>query len=89
MNNARKRPSRKQLEKYVLAVLPPPPQVDIALENYGSLFLIRALSEAGMRWLEENVGGEDTQYWAGAIVCEPRFVADIAIGAQAFGLVVR
>lgn len=80
--------SREELEEFVLAILPPP-QIDIVLENHGSLFLIRGLSEAGRSWLAENVGGEETQYWGGAVVCEPRYVADIAIGAQDAGLAVR
>jgi len=80
--------SRKQLEDFVLAILPPP-QIDIRLENHGSLFLIRGLSEAGQAWLDENVGNDETQHWGGAIVCEPRYVADIAIGAQKAGLVIR
>lgn len=89
MDNVKKpEPFREQLEEFLLAVLPPP-QIDIALENHGSLFLIRGLSEAGRSWLDENVGGEETQYWCGAVVCEPRYVADIAIGAQHAGLVVR
>jgi hypothetical protein len=81
-------PSRQQLEDFVLAILPPS-QVDIVLENHGSLFLIRGLSDAGKNWLAENVDNEEAQYWCGAVVCEVRYVADIALGAEKFGLVVR
>jgi hypothetical protein len=62
---------------------------DICFDNHGSIFLIRGLSEAGKYWIDENVGDEETQHWAGAIVCEPRYVADIARGAVEAGLVVR
>jgi hypothetical protein len=62
---------------------------DICFEDHGSIFLIRGLSEVGKAWLDKNVGDEDTQHWAGAIVCEPRYVADVARGAVEAGLVVR
>lgn len=66
-----------------------PPPVDLLFENYGSIFLIRGVSEFGQAWLDENIGNEETQYFAGAVVCEPRYVPDIAIGAVKDALVTR
>ena len=80
--------TRKQLESFVLACLPEP-AVDIQIENHGSIFLIQGTSGRGQAWLDENVGNKETQYWGNAVVCEPRYVADVAYGAVEAGLVVR
>lgn len=67
--------------------LQPPP--DICIENHGSIFLLRPISSAGQSWLQENVIGDTTLLFANAVVCEPRFVADIVFGARTEGLVAR
>jgi len=67
--------------------LQPPP--DILVENHNSVFLLRPISPAGRTWLQENVIGEETQLFGNAVVCEPRYVADIVFGARGQGLVVR
>jgi hypothetical protein len=59
---------------------------DIAFENHGSIVLIRGLSEAGQAWLDENVGDDETQFFGGAVVCEPRYVEAIYLGAHSDGL---
>jgi hypothetical protein len=61
---------------------------DIAFENHGSIVLIRALSEAGQAWLDENVGDDETQYFGNAIAAEPRFCSAIMNGAERDGLVI-
>jgi hypothetical protein len=63
--------------------------VDLLFENHFSLFLIRPVSPAGQTWLDENVGDENTLMFGGAVVCEPRFVEAIFLGAQAAGLEVQ
>jgi hypothetical protein len=65
------------------------PSSDLVFENHFSLFLIRPNSQAGQDWLDENVGDSETQTWGGAIVCEPRYVESILLGATADGLVCR
>jgi len=67
--------------------LQPPP--DISVENHGSIFLLRPVSSAGQSWLRDNVIGEETQIFGNAVVCEPRYVIDIVLGARAEGVVVR
>jgi hypothetical protein len=62
---------------------------DIAFENHGSIVVIRGLSEAGQAWLDETVGGDETQYFGNAIVAEPRYVEAVAQGAIEAGLAVR
>ncbi len=61
---------------------------DLIFENHGSLFLIRPISTTGKQWLDENVGDENTLTFGGAVVCEPRYVEAIFLGAQSDGLAV-
>src|SRR6266478_1207848 len=61
---------------------------DLVFENHFSVFLIRPVSPAGQSWLDENVGDENTLTFGGAVVCEPRYVEAIVLGAQSDGLVV-
>jgi len=63
--------------------------LDLFFENHGSVCLIRAVSEIGQQWLDENVGDENTLMFGDAIVCEPRYVEAIFHGAQSDGLTVR
>ena len=67
--------------------LQPPP--DILVENHGSLFLLRPTSSVGQAWLKENVICNETQIFGDAVVCEPRYVMDIVLGARGEGIVVR
>jgi hypothetical protein len=65
------------------------PPADILVENHGSVFLLRPVSPVGQAWLQENVVGEESQHFGNAVVCEPRYVANIVFGARGQGLVVR
>jgi hypothetical protein len=65
------------------------PAVDLRFENHFSLFLIRPCSETGQRWLDDNVGNEETLIFAGAVVCEGRYVESILRGAIEAGLAVQ
>jgi hypothetical protein len=65
------------------------PAVDLRFENHFSLFLIRPCSETGQRWLDDNVGNEETLIFGGAVVCEGRYVESILCGAIEAGLVVQ
>ena len=65
------------------------PAYDLVFENHFSLFLIRPVSQTGKQWLDENVGDENTLTFGGAIVCEPRYVENIFLGATGDGLVCR
>jgi len=65
------------------------PSPDILVENHNSVYLLRPVSPVGRTWLQENVIGKETQLFGDAVVCEPRYVADIVFGARGVGLVVR
>jgi hypothetical protein len=61
--------------------------MDILVENHGSIVLLRPVSDAGREWLDDNISS-DAQRLGDAVACEPRYVRDIADGAQNDGLVV-
>jgi hypothetical protein len=60
-------------------------QSDVCIENHGSLFVFQPLTPAARTWIEENVSEEST-WWAGALVVEPRYARDLAAGMLADGL---
>ena len=67
----------------------PKQQADLSFENHFSLFLIRPLSRLGQKWLDDNVGDDETQHFGNAVACEPRYVQPILEGAIRDGLGVR
>jgi hypothetical protein len=62
--------------------------VDIRVENHGSVVLLRPLALRAERWLRDSVY-EDAMWHGGALVVEPRYMADIVAGSREAGLVVR
>jgi hypothetical protein len=60
-------------------------RVDLLINGYGSIYLLRAASHHGQRWIHRRISG-DRQEWAGAIVVEHRYIGDIVRGALADGL---
>jgi len=63
-------------------------RLDIAVENHGSLFLFRPMSDQGAAWLAENLDPQ-AQRFGDAYVVEPRYAYEIGFGAQHAGLEVR
>lgn len=64
--------------------------MDIQVENGGSVFLLRATSELGESWVDENIGQDNgyQPYWP-TVVVESRYIEDIVYGMQADGLEVE
>lgn len=60
---------------------------DIWVEDHFSLVLLRPYSDEADAWISENVA-DDAQFWAGALVVEPRYVDGILTGMQNDGLVI-
>ena len=58
---------------------------DVCIENHGSLFVFQPLTPAAQAGIEENVSEEST-WWAGGLVVEPRYAGDLAAGMLADGL---
>jgi hypothetical protein len=65
-----------------------PKDRDIIIVDHGSIVLLDARTTAARDWLLDHTP-EGTQWFGGAVVCEPRYVADIVNGAADDGLVVR
>jgi hypothetical protein len=61
---------------------------DIRVDSHGSIILLHPATETAADWLRDHVA-EDAQWWAGALVVEPRYVEDIVNGAREDGLEVR
>ena len=65
-------------------------KIDFVLENFGSIFLLRHRTEAGLIWIYAHVSRAGFQpYYPDNIIIEPRYVPDIIAGIRADGLVVR
>jgi hypothetical protein len=58
---------------------------DIQVENHGTIFLFRPVSDQGREWLEENTDG---QWFGPALAVEHRYAGDLAQGAIDSGLTV-
>ena len=50
-------------------------RTDLLVRGEGSIYLLRATSWRGQRWVGEHISDE-RQEWAGAIVVEHRFIGD-------------
>jgi hypothetical protein len=63
---------------------------DFLIENHGSLFFLRPLSQSAREWIEENISQIDSfqPYWP-VVLIEPRFVSDILSGILSEGWSVR
>lgn len=63
--------------------------IDIRIENHGSIVLLRPVTQDAKDWVEENLQTEDWQGWCGAIAVDPRCVGAIVDGAIGDGLIVN
>lgn len=61
---------------------------DAEVQNEGSIFLLRPLSENAKQWVNEHLP-EDRQTFGNAVVVEHRYIEDIVAGMQADGLTVE
>ena len=58
---------------------------DFEVSCHGSIYIFTPLTPAAREWVAEFLP-EDAQRWAGGVVVEHRFIADIVQGAQRDGL---
>jgi hypothetical protein len=63
-------------------------RVDFELSGGGTVYLLRPISRAAHRWVEEHLAADAT-WWCGAVVVEHRYIGPIIGGAIGDGLVVR
>jgi hypothetical protein len=62
--------------------------LDVHVVNHGSLFAFELLTAEAREWVEQNVS-EDAQFFAGALMVEPRYAMNLANGMMVDGLEVR
>jgi hypothetical protein len=62
---------------------------DVLVENHGSIFVFQAMTAVARDWIDENVVNEETQFWGGGLVVEPRYVLDLTAGMREAGLEVE
>ena len=58
---------------------------DFHIADHGSIILFQPLSDEAQAWIDDNVAGEP-QWWAGALVVERRYAADLLTGIRTAGL---
>lgn len=66
----------------------PRAEVDIVVEDHGSICLVRPITVTGQDWTDGNIDPE-AQVFGGAVVVEPRYLADLVAGMQDYGLRIR
>lgn len=59
--------------------------MDIQIQNEGSIYLIRGISENGQQWLDDHIS-DDAQMFGDVIVVEHRYIDDIVSGIIQDGL---
>lgn len=55
---------------------------DFDVENHGTIFLLRPLTETAREWIEEHIPG-DAMTFGDAVVVEHRYINDILTGLHA------
>ena len=60
--------------------------VDVEVNDCGSVVLIAPLTVSAREWVEENAGLESWQWMGGAFACEPRMVEGLVEGMREAGL---
>lgn len=64
-------------------------QSDFDFANHGSICILTPLTHAGLRWLEDYVINDETQFWGSrGVVVEPRYVANLVTSIYNDGLTV-
>jgi hypothetical protein len=61
--------------------------IDVTVENHGTIALLRPHTEAADAWFADHIG-DDAQWFGNALAVEPRFVGDIIDGLADDGLAV-
>lgn len=60
-------------------------KADFAVENHGTIFLLRPLTPAASEWIDNNLP-EDCTEFAGAVVVEHRYITEIVAALECDGL---
>lgn len=63
------------------------PNADFAVENHGTVVMVRVLSDAAREWVDAHVALDSWQWMGDAFACEPRMVASLVDGMLDDGLI--
>lgn len=63
-------------------------EVDVNVQNEGSIVLVRPLSDAAKAWVDEHIPN-DAQWFGNAFAVEPRYLDEIVFGMEQDGLNVQ
>lgn len=62
-------------------------EADFVVENHGSIFLLRPLTESARIWVDEHIGTDNGfQPYYPTVVIEPRYAGAILEGIREYGL---
>lgn len=64
-------------------------KADLRFADHGSLWILCPETRKGRAWMRDNLPSDAMTWGPGGIVIEPRYVSDIAQGAENDGLTVR
>jgi hypothetical protein len=62
---------------------------DVALTFLGSIAPVTPLTEPATIWVRRHLEHEESLYWCGALVVEPRYLGPIVAGMADDGLVTQ
>jgi hypothetical protein len=58
-------------------------ECDFLLTRHGGLVICTPMQAEARQWLAEHAAAEPWQYYAGGLVVEPRYAADLVAGMEA------
>jgi len=58
---------------------------DFIIADHGSIVLVTPTNDEAKGWLKHHVDTEETQYFGGALVVEPRYLGDLIDGFHQWG----
>jgi hypothetical protein len=61
------------------------PRVDFTWANHGSVWLLQPTTRVASQHLRTVLESPEVQWWAGAVVVEPRYVASLTAALQEDG----
>ncbi len=62
---------------------------DVLVENQGTIWVFRPLSDEAQEWIDEHVQSEPWQWFGGGLVVDHRYGPPLAEGMQEAGLVLE
>ena len=80
----------QQVERYPIKRRPPMAKQDFHVDNHGSIILLRPLTQAGIDYVNREIGKDNgyQPYWP-TVVFEPRYLDHYIAGIRRDGLVAR